>query len=199
MRVYPHFNPNGGSNSYLVTPDTSGNIIIIDPSEMDNELIELIESHHYNVKAVLLTHSHKRHTAGLGTLMKIYSPEIYAYLPEIQGFRTTTLSDGEKRSIAGFMTEVIRVPGHSRDSLVYRIGNILFTGDVLAAGRVGTTKNMLSNAYLIKNIEEKLMDLADNLLIYPGHGAPSKLRVERMYNHDLLESDVEVIGLQGPL
>lgn len=195
MRIYPHFNPAGQTNSYLITPDQGGGIIIIDPSEVDRELIELIESHHFVPKAVLLTHSHKRHTGGLGTLMKIYSPDIYAFASEIEGFATIQLTDGDKRNIAGFEIEAIRVPGHSLDSLVYKCGNALFTGDVLAAGRVGTTRNMLANALLIKNIQERLMILGDNNLVFPGHGAVSKLRIERMFNHDLLESEVTLLGL----
>ena len=196
MRIFPHFNPSGQTNSYLITPDEGGDIIIVDPSEVDDELIDLIESHHFTPKAVLLTHSHKRHTAGLGTLLKIYSVDIYAYLSQIEGFNTIQLDDNDKLTIAGFETEVIRVPGHSLDSLVYKIGNALFTGDVLSAGRVGTTRNMLANALLIKNNREKLMVLGDNNLVFPAHGAVSKLRIERMFNHDLLESEVTLLGMR---
>jgi len=190
MRIYPHFNPSGQVNSYLVSHGREEEALIIDPGDIDVKLIDNIESHKYRISAILLTHDHKRHTQGVGTLKKIYDVPIYAYKSEIEGFETIRLDDGDICNIAGFEVKILRVPGHSLDSLVYIIGNALFTGDVLAAGRVGTTRNMLANALLVKNIKQKLMTLNDNYLVFPGHGAASKIRSERMFNHDLLESEV---------
>lgn len=190
MRIYPHFNAEGAENSYLIGPDEGGDAILIDPAAVDSELISLIESHHYTITAILVTHGHRRHTAGIPTLKKIYDAKIYAASPRIAGFDAVQLSDGDKVTIAGFEIEVASVPGHSPDSLVFRIGNALFTGDVLSAGRIGTTKSIAEKKLLIENVHNTFWRLDDNCLLYPGHGAATKMRTERIFNYDFLESEV---------
>ena len=90
--------------------------------------------------------------------------------------------------------EAISVPGHSMDSLVYRIDAALFTGDTLMAGTIGSTKSVIEKELLMRSIRAKLLHLPDNCLIYPGHGSLSKIRLEMMFNQDLLASGMAVIG-----
>ena len=167
--------------------DDKGNGLIIDPSYIDKELLEIIESGGIDLKAVLITHAHESHTAGLGTLKKIYSFDIYASAPSIEGFPARTLSDGEKIWIGELEVEALFIPGHSIDSLVYRIGSAIFTGDTLSSGTIASTKSYVAKSLLLKNIREKLMILPDSTIVYPGHGPISNIRVERMFNVDLLE------------
>ncbi len=192
MRIYPHFNAKGAENSYLIGPDEGGDAILIDPADIDTELIGLIESHHYNIVACLITHGHRRHTAGIPKLMKIYDARIYAASPRIAGYDTVQLSDGDSVEIAGFEIKVRSLPGHSPDSLIYMIGKTVFTGDVLSAGRIGTTKNNAEKQILLYNLINTMMRMDDNSLIYPGHGAATKLRTERIFNYSLLESEVKL-------
>ena len=75
------------------------------------------------------------------------------------------------------------------DSLVYRIdGGALFTGDTLLSGSIATTHSHIEKELLVHSICTRLLTLPDTAIIYPGHGALSKLRIEKMFNHDLLES-----------
>jgi len=190
MRIYPHFNAEGKENSYLIGPDNGGRAIIIDPAAVDTRLISLIESHHYTIEACLITHGHRRHTAGIPALLKIYDAKIYAASPRVAGHDTVQLFDGDTVSIAGFEIHVHSVPGHSPDSLVYRIGHALFTGDVLLAGRLGSTKSIAESRQLLENVHSTFAHLDDNFLIYPGHGAATKMRTERIFNYDILKSEV---------
>ena len=144
------------------------------------------------IMAVLVTHDHEQHVAGIGKYMKVYPCPVYAYRSKVMGYGTRVLRETMRLDIEGFQVDVLHVPGHSDDSLVYVIGNAMFTGDTLAAGRVSSTSSMSSKARLIRSINAKIMTYDDNYLVFPGHGCPTKIRIERMLNHDLLESEVSL-------
>ncbi len=187
MRIYQHFSVVGFCNTYLIGSKKGSDAILIDPGHVDNELIHLIESNEFKLKHVLLTHRHKAHTAGLGTLVKIYNPTIYASGFSSYEFPVKPISDHQVLSMCDLEVEVIHVPGHSLDSLVYKIDHALFTGDTLMCGRVGSTEGYREQALLLQSIWKRLMSLDENILLFPGHGTASKLRIERMFNHQLLE------------
>ncbi|MBI9094865.1 MAG: MBL fold metallo-hydrolase [Sphaerochaeta sp.] len=187
MRIYQHFSVVGFCNTYLIGSKKGSDAILIDPGHVDTELIHLIESNEFKLKHVLLTHRHKAHTAGLGTLVKIYNPTIYASAFATYEFPVKTISDHQVLSLCNLEVEVIHVPGHSLDSLVFKIDHALFTGDTLMCGRVGSTEGYREQALLLQSIRKRLMTLDENILLFPGHGTASKLRIERMFNHQLLE------------
>lgn len=187
MHIFFHFSVIGFSNTYLVA-DTSGDAVLIDPGHMDLRLLNKIESRGYYVRHILLTHRHKGHIQGLGTLLKIYEAQLYAYTPYGYGdFQITPLADGDVINLSGLKVECLHVPGHTSDSLVYKIDKALFTGDVLMAGRIGSCESKLHRSLLLRSIHEKLMGLDDSHIILPGHGAVSSLGVERIFNQELID------------
>ena len=186
MKLYFHFAVVGFANTYLIGPPDGGDAILVDPGIMDKELLTLIENNRYYVKTILVTHHHNSHVKGIRTLKKIYDADIYSFSPYILDFPSIPIKDGDKFNAASDIeVEVIEVPGHSSDSLVYHIGGMVFTGDVLAAGRAGNTKNSFSRALLLRSIDEKLFNLPDTTLVLPGHGPPSTLKAEKMFNPDI--------------
>ncbi|MDD3904514.1 MAG: MBL fold metallo-hydrolase [Sphaerochaeta sp.] len=187
MRIYQHFSVIGFCNTYLIGAKQGSDAILIDPGHVDIELINLIESNEFKLKYVLLTHRHTAHTAGLNTLFKIYQPTIFASGFSAYEYPVTTVQDHEMLNLCGLDVEVIHVPGHSLDSMVYKIDHALFTGDTLMCGRIGTTPGYREQALLLQSIRQKIMSLDENILLFPGHGTPSKIRIERMFNHALLE------------
>jgi len=186
LRIYQHFSVVGFCNTYLIGSKKGSDALLIDPGHVDNELIHLIESNEFKLKHVLLTHRHKAHTAGLGTLVKIYNPTIYASSFSSFEYPVKPISDHQVLCMCGLEVEVIHVPGHSLDSLVYKIDHALFTGDTLMCGRIGSTEGYREQALLLQSIRKRLMILDENFLLFPGHGTASKLRIERMFNHQLL-------------
>ena len=185
MKLFFHFALIGFANTYLIGPDEGGDAILIDPGTMDTELVSLIEENNYYIRSVLITHYHSSHVRGIHTLKKIYDSDIYGYSSSIEGFPTRPLRDGDRIECNGIEVSAIEVQGHSSDSLVYHIGDMIFTGDVLAAGRVGNTENSFSRALLLRSIREKLYTLPERSLIFPGHGPPSTLKAEIMFNPGL--------------
>ncbi|MDC7246380.1 MAG: MBL fold metallo-hydrolase [Sphaerochaetaceae bacterium] len=188
MKIFSHFSLDDFSNTYLIGPENGGDAILIDPGHIDISIIERVEQNRYNVAHVLITHRHDRHIAGLGTLMKIYNPKIYAGSPSLYDFPVTGLKDSLFLDVSGISVEAMQIPGHSIDSFVFKIGNALFTGDVLHAGRVGSTKGVLEKALLLKGIKKRILTLDERFVIFPGHGTLSTIKVEKLFNQELIEA-----------
>jgi glyoxylase-like metal-dependent hydrolase (beta-lactamase superfamily II) len=138
---------------------------------------------------VLVTHDHLSHVRGLRTLNKIYKAEVFAVNQNIMNCRANMVMDGDKIIIGGFTVDVISIPGHSSDSVVYRIGNLLFTGDVLTAGLVGRTASAYGATTQMNKLRSRLLSLPGDYIVLPGHGPPSTLEAERRFNTDIFQYD----------
>jgi glyoxylase-like metal-dependent hydrolase (beta-lactamase superfamily II) len=182
MKVYHHFSLYGFSNVYLVGNDETKEALIVDPAEMNAAVLGHIEKNGYALKSVFITHNHHHHVRGLKTLLKIYDAQVYAANAQIMGFPSRALRDGESVTTCGFSVDAISVPGHSPDSLVFRIGGILFTGDALHAGLIGKTLSSYNAVTLAERAKAKVLDQADECVIFPGHGPPSTVGTERLFN-----------------
>jgi glyoxylase-like metal-dependent hydrolase (beta-lactamase superfamily II) len=159
--------------------------LIIDPGAMDKTILDFIEQHEYTLKGILITHNHVNHVRGLRALMHIYKTEIFAAQQHIFEYKTNLVRDGDIFTIGSFHIEVISVPGHSADSVVYKIDHFLFTGDTLSAGMMGATPSPYGAMSQIATIQNNLFTLHGNYLVFPGHGPPSTLDGERQNNVDI--------------
>ena len=185
MRLYFSYCPSGFSNCYLLGTDETKEALIIDPGTIDPKVIRLIEDNCYYLKGILITHDHSHHVKGVKTLMRIYNTEIYAVSPMINEHKSTLVKDGETIKLGPFSIEVISIPGHSADSAVYKIDRLLFTGDSLYAGLMGSTASLYAAATQVNAIRSKLFSLPGNYTVLPGHGPPSSLEAERRFNMDV--------------
>ena len=187
MKIYYHYSKDGFSNGYLVGNEKTGEAVIIDPGVMNNELLDHIEQNRFRLDAVLVTHNHESHHRGLRPLLRIYAPRVYAADTELKGRKTVLLQGDGTFAAAGFAIRYFAVPGHSPDSLMFQIENVLFTGDAISAGRLGTTNNMYGKRNLLTHLKNKLLSQNDDIIIMSGHGPPSTVGAERLYNAELME------------
>ena len=182
MKLFTLYNLEGTSNTYIVGHEDGGDALIIDPGHFDLYLLNLLEDNNYYIKSILITHDHEPHIKGVKTLMRIYEPLIYSKRAMVYDYPATRIKRNSVLNLLGFDITIIEIPGHSDDSLVYRIRNALFTGDVLSAGRIGYTPNSASRKLLQDNIEKKIFSIKEDLIIFPGHGPPTTLRIEKEFN-----------------
>ncbi len=186
MKIYFHLNEGGFSNCYLVVDEVSNQAIIIDPGKITKEIIARIEDNHLNLAAVLITHNHGSHADGLRTLRKIYSPKVFAADWAVAANDTTVITGDGTTEIEGIQVSYLTIPGHTSDSVVYGIGSILFTGDVLLSGEIGKTNSSYSEYILRSNIEHKIFSQLESTILMPGHGPPSTLGAAKaIYNQNL--------------
>ena len=84
--------------------------------------------------------------------------------------------------VGPFRFEVISIPGHSLDSAIFKIEQLLFTGDVISAGLVGWTVSAYGSTTQMNALRSKILSLPGDFTILPGHGPPSSLEAERRFN-----------------
>lgn len=182
FKLHQHYSLYGFSNSYLLGNDETKEAIIVDPGEFTVKLLNHIERNGYYVSTVLLSHAHIHHVRGITTLLKIYEAELYAATPSILGRACTVVRDQEIFRAGGFEVEAFSLPGHSPDSMAYRIGHLFFTGDALHAGFIGKTLSPFNARLLAERLRARLLEQDDDTIILPGHGPPSTVGSEKLCN-----------------
>jgi glyoxylase-like metal-dependent hydrolase (beta-lactamase superfamily II) len=195
MKLFFHYCLYGFSNCYILGTDFSENTlpdekksteireaIIIDPGSMDEQILQFIERYNYSLRGILITHDHPNHVHGIKTLKKIYNADIYAVNHMVADFKTKIVRDDEIFNVGPFSVQPIFVPGHSSDSVVYKIDHLLFTGDALTTGLIGTTPSTYGADIQVTALRSKILSLQGNLVVLPGHGPPSSLEAERKFN-----------------
>jgi glyoxylase-like metal-dependent hydrolase (beta-lactamase superfamily II) len=185
MKIYNYVGLENFSNCYLITEDTTMQAIIVDPCKISAQILAKIEAGPYELAAALVTHNHFGHTYGISVLRKIYDLKIYAADYELVRDKTAVLKDDGTLHIAGLDIGYSSVPGHSFDSMVFQIGKVLFTGDVITAGLVGKTYSNYNKRLLISTIKEKILSQDETCVLLPGHGPPTTVGAEKKINTDL--------------
>lgn len=181
MKISTHFANGGFATYYLIGPDEGGYGVLIDPGPITVSLLSYIEKHRLPPSAVLLTHTHTGHCSGAATVRQVFGAEIYA-AAALQELPTNLISGGQKLCIGELTFEVLSTPGHSKDSLCYALPPMIFTGDTLAAGTIGSTSTQKNREELRRSVHERLFDRADHELVLPGHGPPTTIGIERRFN-----------------
>lgn len=187
MNVYSHFSVGGFSNTFVVTSE--GEALVIDPGTFDRQLLLLIEDNHLRVRSVLLTHWHRSHTSGIRTMGRIYDFTVHSYYPGTAECRCSEVRDGDRILCGAVEAMCLETPGHSGDSVSYRVEDCLFTGDTLMAGEIGSTASPADRRALIDGVWGKLMVWGEDTLIFPGHGPPTRVGIERRFNPSLVCED----------
>ena len=100
----------------------------------------------------------------------------------VKGHKAKGVRDTDVLSLEGFEVEVYTTEGHTQDSCCYRIGEALFTGDTLFNGSVGGTGSRELFCQETDNIRAKIFKLPDGTAVFPGHGPPTTVGIERVCN-----------------
>jgi glyoxylase-like metal-dependent hydrolase (beta-lactamase superfamily II) len=206
MKLFFHYCSFGFSNCYILGSDfedaeaalrgngsenaagkaASREALIIDPGCMDEDILDFIENNDYNLRGALITHDHMNHVHGLKTLKRIYDVDIYAVNHVVRDHKAILVRDRDTINIGPFRVGVISAPGHSADSVVFKVDHMLFTGDTLSAGLVGRTASNYGAATQMTALRSKILSLPGDYTVLPGHGPPSSLEAERRFNMGIL-------------
>jgi glyoxylase-like metal-dependent hydrolase (beta-lactamase superfamily II) len=181
MTISTHFAVGGFATCYLVGPDEGGYGVLIDPGYLNAALFGHIEQRNLPPSAVLLTHTHASHCAGAAAIQKVFGAEIYAAAPAAE-LPTTLVAGGQDLRIGALTFEVLSTPGHSDDSVCYALRPVIFTGDTLAAGSIGSAATPQGRTTLQRSVRERLLSRADHEVVLPGHGPPTTIGIERRFN-----------------
>jgi len=182
MTIFFHYSLYGFANVYLIGNDITMEAAIVDPAAFTIGLLDFIEDKGYTVTTALITHNHAHHVDGLKTLLRIYDATVYSSNSTIGEVSCIMVRDGETFTVCGLDVQAVSVPGHSADSMVYKLGKVVFTGDALHAGLIGKTMSQYGNRLLKEQLTRKVLSLPEDCIVLPGHGPPSSIGAEKLFN-----------------
>ena len=194
------------NNCYIArNSNSAADCLIIDTGLDVQPLFKFLERGKLTPAAVILTHGHIDHIAGVEALRKKF-PSILIYIhkldAEMLGDTNVNLSiltgspfaagkadylidEEDTIDKAGIRLRVIHTPGHTPGGicLYSEKDGIIFVGDTLFAGSIGRTDFPNGDMKkLIEGIKHKLLVLPDDTVVYPGHGPETTIGREKTDN-----------------
>lgn len=185
--------------------ESGGEVAIIDPLREVRPYIERAERDNAKVKYIFETHFHADFVSGHITLAKeTGAPIIYG--PNANPSFEAIIAEDEQEFKLGEVTLVVlHTPGHTMESTTYLLrdkngkDHAIFSGDTLFLGDVGRpdlaqkaanmTKEDLAGT-LYDSLRQKIMPLADDVTVYPAHGAGSAC------GKNMMKETVDTLGNQ---
>lgn len=167
--------------------ESNGEAAVIDPLRETEPYIELAKSRGAKIKYIFETHFHADFVSGHIDLARKTGASIVYGPGATPEYEVYVAKDGETLSLGDITFKVLHTPGHTLESSCFLLNDAegnphaVFTGDTLFVNAVGRpdlavksdlTKEQLA-AMLYKSLHDKIMPLADEVIVYPGHGAGS--------------------------
>ena len=167
--------------------ESEGEAIVIDPLREITPYLERAEKSGSKIKYVFETHFHADFVSGHVDLAQASGATIIFGPNANPSFTAHIAKDGEEFKVGKLTFKVLHTPGHTMESTCYLLkdekgkDHAIFTGDTLFIGDVGrpdlAQKSDLSQedlaGYLYDSLRNKVMPLADEVIVYPAHGAGS--------------------------
>ena len=168
--------------------ESNGDVAIIDPLREIQPYIDRAKKDNAKIKYVFETHFHADFVSGHVTLAKQTGATII-YGPSAEtNFEALIAEDNQVFKLGDITITALHTPGHTFESTTYLIkdkngkDHAIFSGDTLFIGDVGRpdlaqkvgdfTERDLAGL-LFDSLRNKIMPLADTIIVYPAHGAGS--------------------------
>ena len=168
--------------------ESQGEVAIIDPLREVQPYLDRVKKDGAKVKYIFETHFHADFVSGHLTLSKETGAPI-VYGPNANpDFDVVVAKDGQEFPLGEITLVALHTPGHTMESTTYLLRDkngkdyAIFSGDTLFLGDVGRpdlaqkantiTQEDLAG-YLFDSLRNKIMPLADDVIVYPAHGAGS--------------------------
>ncbi len=185
--------------------ESNGEVAIIDPLRETKPYLERAERDNAKIKYIFETHFHADFVSGHLTLSQQTGAAI-VYGPHANpSFNAILAKDDEVYKLGNVTIKAIHTPGHTMESTTYLLKDengkdyAIFSGDTLFLGDVGRpdlaqkaneiTQEDLAGI-LFDSLRNKIMPLADDVIVYPAHGAGSAC------GKNMMKETVDTLGNQ---
>ncbi len=189
-----------GTNTYILDLGNQ-EAVIIDIGNGAEKVLQVLEMYQLNLKAILLTHGHYDHVAGVEEVRQATGAEVYIHekdAPMLENGQANlawqiteedylpvkeyhTLKDGDILEFSGHQIEVMHTPGHTAGGVCYLMEDKMFSGDTLFKGSVGRIDLGGNQTEMMQSLK-KIASLEKDYQVYPGHFQFSSLAKEKISN-----------------
>jgi glyoxylase-like metal-dependent hydrolase (beta-lactamase superfamily II)/rhodanese-related sulfurtransferase len=185
--------------------ESNGEVAIIDPLREVKPYMEKAKKDGAKIKYIFETHFHADFVSGHLTLAKECGGKIVYGPNAAPSFDAIIAEDGQEFQLGNISITALHTPGHTMESTTYllkdesRKDHAIFSGDTLFLGDVGRpdlaqkaadmTQEQLAGI-LFDSLRNKIMPLADDVIVYPAHGAGSAC------GKNMMKETVDTLGNQ---
>lgn len=189
--------------AYYIVSD--GEAVIIDPLRETKPYLERLNKDNVQLKYIFETHFHADFVSGhLDLSHKTGAPIVYGPTAS-PSFEAIIAEDGQIFKVGKVHIKVLHTPGHTLESSCYLLfdengeAKALFSGDTLFLGDVGRpdlaqkATNLSQEdlaGLLYESLYNKILPLADDIIVYPAHGAGSAC------GKNMMKETVDTLGNQ---
>ncbi|HAI20629.1 MAG TPA: MBL fold metallo-hydrolase [Clostridiales bacterium UBA8153] len=189
------------ANCYLVWCEQTGQAMVIDPGGDPAPVFQSAGRRKLSVVLIVNTHGHVDHIAGNARLRQLTGARLLigagdapmlgnpalnlsSWVGESLAMAADDLlNDGDRITVGELVFAVIYTPGHSPGGICLHTAGAVFTGDTLFAGSIGRSDLPGGDTeQLMRSLEERLMILPGETMVYPGHGPTSTIALEKRCN-----------------
>jgi hydroxyacylglutathione hydrolase len=189
------------SNCYLVGSDSTGKGMVIDPADEGSLVLQSAQQVGLEIKLIVLTHGHPDHTGAVKEVKEATGAELAIHADDAPFLQQRVLAmafglsyppppppdrllkEGYNIDIDDVHFTVIHTPGHTPGGICLLGHGVLFSGDTLFNCGIGRY-DLPGGDYnrLMDSLQNKLMTLPDETIVYPGHGPETTIGAERRGN-----------------
>ncbi len=189
------------TNCYLCWDEETTNLVIIDPGDDGDFIIQKILSLDLKPQLIIATHGHFDHVLAVTELrlafkipFLLHKKDLFLYqrASKTNTFFTKTKSDpvlpvdrfikeGDKLSVGRLALDVRETPGHTPGSISLLSKGIVFSGDTIFSQGIGRTDYSYSSKTDLDLSIKKLLRLSPETIIYPGHGKETTIEEEKVF------------------
>jgi hydroxyacylglutathione hydrolase len=191
-------------NCYIVGDEESGAGAIVDPGDEAARIAMAVEETGLEIGSIIVTHAHVDHVGAVVALVDEYSCPVLMHAeaePMLKELPTQAMmmglrfgrvptvdryvEDDEVLEVGDLGLRSLYTPGHAPGHLAFYVENesLVLSGDALFAGSIGRVDLPGgSMEVLMRSIEERLLTLPDETVVYSGHGPRTTIGNERTSN-----------------
>jgi glyoxylase-like metal-dependent hydrolase (beta-lactamase superfamily II) len=191
-------------NCTIVGDEATCEAIVIDPGDNIPQILALLARYGLTLKQIVVTHAHIDHVGGAVQLKKATGAPVLLNENDLPLLKMMDMQagwlgvappevappdmsaeEGMVVGIANHSAHVLHTPGHTQGSICLHFAKekLLVAGDTLFAGSIGRTDLPGGNSrQILRSIHDRLLPLADETRVIPGHGPQTTIGEERESN-----------------
>ncbi len=179
---------------YIIGCPEKKEAMVIDPAGDEDRIVRRIAEKGYVLRYIVNTHGHGDHTCGNARVKELTGAKIVMHKLDDEMFNSKEghamsrqwgfapsppvemyIDEGDSMVVGNVSLDVLHTPGHSPGGICLLGDGNVFTGDTLFVGGIGRTDLPgASMSQFMKSVEEKLLTLPGDTLVWPGHDYGSK-------------------------